>query len=778
MPNHDSRNVSVFPGTYPGAAAVYVLFFAALTFPYWLRGEVVAPYRPGWEIGAPAATESGRIENRKFGDHPRAYIPEITRHFYVAPTNDRSRTDRSGWLALWSDQNELGRPLHHVSGFSPAYPPSWLIARVAGSPHRFLTVLSLGTCFLSGLFLLMFCREIGLSPLAGLLAAGGTAASPPMMYWLTFPMFLAAWCWSAGALYGVTRLLRKPDLMGWCVLALSVYSLWMTAYPQIVIHHAYLLAGYSVFLAFRCRQSSGWMPTVRRSAIVVGAVATGGLLALPVYADLAHAASESARAAPDPSFFTAVLPKCDSLWAAARWLILGTYPEVFGNPIASSYPLSYDGLSITPLTTFLALGCLFLRFRATWGWWLAVGVLGCFAWIHPLYEFGVAHLGFNVSRGNPVATMVLPMAIVAACGADAMIRREPSDRRVAWAVGVAAGVTLLVLLAAVAFGRVEGLGIRRTSVVMSLLVVCLLAAQFRRPRPALLAAALAVVAGYVAFPMMLRQDPAETAVRSPLVARVRGHVPPGARFAIAAPGLSVLSPNLNAGLGLPSVHSYNSLSPRRYHALMEALGGEMRDYGRHNLCVSPDYGGAAFWTSNISLVLSPTRLDHPNLDYDGQVGEVHLHRVVSRMGCCLQVPFSGRATPEAVQVGDLRGLGGYHPARSIDQGDLLQLVVEERAAPSLLILSRKYHRDWRAEALTSSGWADAKTLPFNGAFQGVLLPGGTREARLRFMPSARHAWIAHLFWTGAILVLACRTACSASRRRRLLGGHEATAPEG
>jgi hypothetical protein len=42
------------------------------------------------------------------------------------------------------------------------------------------------------------------------------------------------------------------------------------------------------------------------------------------------------------------------------------------------------------------------------------------------------------------------------------------------------------------------------------------------------------------------------------------------------------APNLNAELRLPSVHTYDSLSSPRYHALIRALGGEVQTYGRYN----------------------------------------------------------------------------------------------------------------------------------------------------------------------------------------------------
>ena len=176
-----------------------------------------------------------------------------------------------------------------------------------------------------------------------------------MMYWLTFPMFLAPICWSAGALYALTRLARRIDLPGGAVLAFSCYSLMMAAFPQSVIFHAYLLTGYLLW-AFRRRRTvrghrcgrqisggSGGFWRCRNPAF--GAEHSGycrhGLALRP----------HCGRA----SFLTAALPTIDSIAALMRTFAVGTFPEIIANPVSPSFPLPYDGLSITPVILFLAL---------------------------------------------------------------------------------------------------------------------------------------------------------------------------------------------------------------------------------------------------------------------------------------------------------------------------------------------------------------------------------------------------------------------------------------
>ena len=615
---------------YKRVLVAYCLLFCGLISPYLLSGEVTAPHRQYPEIGAieviGANLNAAQIENRKFTDYTNAYIPEISAHL---------KGTRSGWLTLWTDKNELGRPTYQISGFSPAYFPSWVVAQLTDSPWRFITALSLFTCFFAGVFVILFCREVGLSPLAGLIAGVSLAASPLFMYWLTFPMFSAVWCWSAGALWAVTRLARKLDLVGWGVLAFSAYSLLMTAYPQPVIFHAYILGGYGVSLAYR-KQRIESHAAGRFLAFSATALIAGIALALPVYIDLANLSAESARVAPDPSFFTVVLPKFGSFIDAVRFFVLGTVPELFGNPVGAGFPFSYDGLSVTPVVVFFAVIGLLVTIRKTWGWWLAIAVLCLLAFVHPFYVLGVKYLGFNLSRSSPLGSIMLPLTIIVAYGVDALVKRTKAGEhsRVVW-FATASG--LGVIIVGLCFGLTQAIPIRWGMVLAMLMLVGLLAAQHQKTRPVLLIAALVIVLATISYPLMLRQDPAQIATTSHLVDKVRANLSAGSRFAVAASGLSVLPPNLNAGLELASVHSYNSLSSRRYHTLIKELGGEVQTYGRWNGAISPDYNSTMFWMSNISLMLSPTKLTHENLEYLGEESGVHLHKVISRMGDSLQV---------------------------------------------------------------------------------------------------------------------------------------------
>ena len=715
--------------SYRGAIACYIVLMGLL-FAVFVR-DVVAPHRQQHEIGLTEVSASGTLENRKFNDYALAYVPEVSEHMTGL---------RSGWLTLWTTQSELGRPLYHLSAFSSAYPLAWLAAKLTSSPWRFITLISLSFCFLAGFFIVMFAREFGKDPAAALVGGVSYAAAPLMMYWLSFPMFPAVWCWAAGALWGLARLAHKRDLLAWSVLSFSGYSALMTGYPQPIVFKIYLLAGFGLWLFVQIGKAD-WREATRFALHCTTAMLVAAALALPVYVDIAITASESTRLQADAAFFTAALPTINGFEGGVKLLVSTLFPELLGNPIAPQFPWPYNGHSMTALAAVFVLVGGVTVFRETWGWWLAVVLLLMLAFVHPLYAFGVNYLGFHLSRSTPLGSLLLPMTVILVWSVDAALRRGHSIRVVM--LGALATVTLC-LLAAALYVVALGLPARWIFIGVTLAILGLLVpyrVELHRLR-LLLALSLTLVS--TAYPLMIRQHPDEIAVSSALVETVRDALPQGSRYLVATPGIPVFPPNLNVGLGLPSVHSYNSLSSMRYHELIESLGGQMNTYGRWNADVSPDYSSPAFWMSNVGLVLSSAKIAHSNLVHLGHEAGVNLYRVETRMGEGLQVLWeSDETVTEAVDVGDPRDRATRASVKIHDRGDVLEYETQADQ-PSVLVLSQKYHRDWRASALVAGKWTPAPTLPVNGAFQGVWVAASTERIRLEFAPYARFAWIAYL----------------------------------
>ncbi len=717
---------------YGSAFLAYLLFFVALFSPYLLGGKFIIPFRPSIELGDTTAPAEG-IENVKFGDYMTAFVPEVNHHLTGA---------RSGWLATWDDQNEFGRP-SFVSGFSPAYFPSWILQKFIKDPFRFITVLSLGLIFLTGLFCLLLMKEMGFTPVAGFVAAWSLSTAPIMIYWLAFPMFPATLCWTTGILFAVLRLSRGRDMAAWGILSFCTYSALMTAYPMSLLLHAYIILGYFAYRMFSIWKNDGISPALSFSARCGSAVILGVACSLPAYIDLLHAALESARLGADTSFFTAHLPDLSSIKAVIHFLSLRTFPQVFGNPITQAYPFHYNGLSLTPVLLFLIIMALPGRTCRSHGWWTTAGLFFCLAVIKPLYVFGVNHLGFNLSAVNPLGVLPIPLAIISAFGAEAVVRRLDPAKLRRRAV-IAASVSVVMLLLALGYAFSQGISPNWLSFSLIIAVFVFLVGWAFAGNTGFLAASLILAALCCSRPLLLMRGADEIRLSSPLVESIRANLPEGSRYAVVD-GLPILHPNFNSMLGLPSIHSYNSISAKRYHELIRSLGGEANVYGRYNDKVSPDFTKAAFWMSNIGLVLAVKPLESDELIPLGQTERVWLHRVKSTMGSYLRISVPYDFSPGGLVLEEPRGLNSMEVRKTIDRGDFLEFDTPGEGA-STLVLSQKYHKDWSSSALVGESWIPVEAFSVNGFFQGISIPEGARKVRLSFEPMIRYAWVGHVFF--------------------------------
>jgi hypothetical protein len=721
---------------------LYTGIVLSFLFPFWF-GEVVSPYNQFAHFAQTNDSSETRLENKKFSDFVKVFIPEISENI---------NGTRSNWLVLWTNKNELGRPVSHLGGFSQAYVPSWLLSFLTNNPFVFITTLSLATIFLSGIFIMLFLKELKLSPIACLIAGLSLATSPFFMYWLTFPMFPVIFCWGFGSLYGIATLANKKNLTGLTVLAFSIYGLLMTAYPQGAVYQLYVVAGYCIFIAYTKSRLS-WKDATIFMTLCVTAMLIGLMASVPAYLDLAHTADESLRLNTNVSFFTAALPKFINPLDAIMFFALSFIPELFGNPMEMAFPFKYNGSSITLLMLFLTSICLMTSFKRTWWWWLVILILFCMSFVEPFFVILVKYFGFNLSPASPVGFLLMPTIVIVAYGANSLILRLP-NKKTDRAILVSSILVFITIVIAVCLGISQGIKIKWAVLVLTLILSGLFFAQYRKTYPFLLLITVLITIIISSFPLILRQNLDDIPVTSPLVEKIDENLPQGSRFAVAAPTVWVLEPNFNASVGLPSVHTYNSLSSRRYHKLIEALGSEMLTYGRHNLSISPDYNSSMFWMSNISLMLSKERLSHENLEYVGEESGVHLSRVNSRMGNSLQVlvPDTIELKNGSMEIGDPRLLEIHTPSKLLDFGDVLEFKLDSTKS-SIFILSQKFHRDWAASVSKKGEWVPANTIDVNGVFQGVLLPSNVDMVRLEFKPFVRYMFISHIFWLLLFTVL-------------------------
>ena len=732
----------------------YLALFGFVALWFGIGGKVIAPHVQDIELGLPASPASAAIQNRKFNDFFLNYIPELQQQL---------TSPRSGWIATWSNLNEIGSPLYHTEGLSPAYPPTWVLTRLSDDPIVVITVLVLLTAFLGGAFAFLLAKEWGLHPLASLSAALLLISAPMIAYWATFPMYFAVYCWGTGLMWGFQRATKRRDAGGWLALALCSYALLMSVYPQMIVQHAYLLAAWSGVILWRVARDQGGRRAAALAAYGVSAVAVGTALALPVFLDLSLAAKESARLNVPASFYTALFPHISSWQDAAGWLATTAVPDLFGNPSSPDYPFVYNGRSVVPWASLLALSGIPFSLRKTWGWWLAVAICVVLAFDRPLYHFAVAHLGFGFSRSNPLAVVVLPMTWLAALALDGMLRRRErpwagpqataNAARTARVVAFAACLGILACAYALALATGQALRGERVLLLASSLLAC--AALWGR-YPALSAVvggALAVFA--YSWPLVLVQDLSAIHRTSPLVEAIRTHLPQGSRYAwVSDP--TTLPPDVNAEVNLATIHTYDSLSPKSYQALIVQLGGTTSVFGRHNSWIKPPAASAELQLSDIGLFLSSKRLAEVLGAPVAVVGGVFIYPNTQRIGSWMSIPLDDAQADGQGYLVAQPTLARRLPAKKVrDLGDEMEFVVTG-SAPALLVLSQKFNAQWLAEWGTGNIWHSAPSVRVNGFFQGVVVPQQAQRVRLSFRPWARYAWFAHVFFAVAGILVALR----------------------
>jgi hypothetical protein len=150
--------------------------------------------------------------------------------------------------------------------------------------------------------------------------------------------------------------------------------------------------------------------------------------------------------------------------------------------------------------------------------------------------------------------------------------------------------------------------------------------------------------------------------------------------------------------------------------------------------------------SNVGLILSLNPLAAPDLRDLGEEAGERLYGVGSRMGESWQASVpQAMPTNYELHIPDPRSLPSRPSLKRLDEGDAREFDVTPSAG-SVLILSQKFHRNWRSQVLADGVWRPARAVAINGVFQGILLPPDAQRVRLEFRPFARYAFIVHVFW--------------------------------
>jgi len=402
---------------------VLLVFFS----PVLLGGRILLNHDLGREIGALDQPGERRLANRLSDDQTSTYLPELQVHL---------TGERSGWLTTWNPHVELGRPTGHLSGFSRAFLPTHVLAFLTSDARVAYGWLVVLATVLSAVFGYGFLRSLSLAPAACLLGGLGFALNVWAVHRVNAVMFLWGGCWTLALLWATVRLVERVTWPRMLAVAFGVHALVLTAYPQQVVWHAYFLVGFALVRILRREGSTS--SRARVFGALTFAVLAGAATTLPVVLDLVLATERSGRAAVDPAFFLAGMRSLDGLGDVARLVLDHFDPYWFGDPSLQAFPLPFHGVCTGALGILVPLSLLDGQWRRLWGWQLLVLIAMIVSVSPTLYRFGIEHLGLGLSRFGPPSGIVIPTVLLAAHGADHVLRTGLAKRGLATVLVLAA----------------------------------------------------------------------------------------------------------------------------------------------------------------------------------------------------------------------------------------------------------------------------------------------------------------------------------------------------
>lgn len=727
------------------ALLVFVALFVAIFWPCLFAGRVIYPHDNAQELGVARSEPDRYPTNRKFSDTSSFYVPEVHEHL---------NGDHEAWLATWAPHVELGRPLGQFSGFSPAFLLTRVLSWTTSDALVLLTRLTLVTVLLAGLFAFAFLEELGLRREAALSAAALLVLGPYSMYWLTCVLFVAGWCWTFLLLWMVASFTRAPAAWKGLAIAFGVHALLATGYPQQIVWHAYALVPFTLARCFASGRELRWS----RLAHVVGWVALGLVLTLPIYADLALASLRSTRGEVDVKFF---LPTLNGINGTGEpWLFLAQLFDAFwiGDPMREDR--AFSGVTLTPLLVAGLVVCIASPSRRRAAGWLALVAVGiAMACSEGLYVFGVEHLGLSLSRYAPMAGALIPATVAAAIGFDAALRRERARTLV---VALVAAVPLAITVLRYTRGDVE---LVSAWVVASCAVFAAAIFALLSGRASILCLVAAV--GVLAWgrPEILARPRSSVSTDSLVASRARELLPHGARYAGVGDVVSrLLPPNEENLVGLSSIHSFNSLSSRAYQDWVLRISEVgTRTYGRQfrKIASTARLDPAELAWAGVGLLVAEMPLDSSVLEDRGELGPARYY--TPRLAPLLEAridAFTRESDGVRVAISPEQ-IDRSLARRELSRDDHLRFELTPSERESVLFVSQQHHPQWVA----SSDGRALETVVVNGFYQGVVVPPGTSRVELRFSPWALWAWLPQLVFVAGGLLCAL-TACSRANATR------------
>ncbi len=727
----------------PLSALAAILFLFAT--PFLFRDEVLSGHPNDIEVGLPESRASDRFLSRKHSDLVRYYVPEIHQHLHG---------DSASWLSTWTPHTELGRPTNHLFGLGKAFPLTHVLSWFCTDAFRLYTLQALLAIALAALFGYLLLDSLGLHPCACLAGALGLSLGFPIVFGLSFVVFTWGTCWTLALSWCVKLTIDRPKAAPITGASFALYCLLLSGYPQQIVGSAYLVAGFAVLRLFLLPVP--WKARGMRALLLLCAALVGGLASFPVYADLVSTVDLSARVGIEEFFFSRGALSIEG-WRDVFRALTHVFDGLWlGHPLVEDSDSPLNGWSLTPpFLVLIALSTLHPRRARLVPLYLFVSAFALFAAWKEAHSFAVRYLGLNLSRMSPLRIAFEPAMILAAYGADALLRFEPK-------LAARMGLCVLPLVVALPGAFVDASDLDRLRVAVGLLLYAgIVAFAWKRSR-VILVSVLFLGTLYYASSLRLSWPRAEIRLDSPLVEVLREETRDGSRFAwVDRVKPLVLPSNEEALLDLKSVHSYDSLASAYYQRWAMGAGASrlVGAVGRRAESLSLDFLAHDPLAPYAGVGVVLARAPLTGLERLRRSGSVFAYRLQRKPVLQAQVQDFELEEPDSAHIPAPSASGSLAVERRIDQDDRLAFGVTPRTEPTVLFVSQQYHPRWEA----SSSGHPLSTLRVNGFYQGVLLPPGTNEVELRFRPFVRWSFVPQVVFALAGIAFLVRRRISARR---------------
>lgn len=245
---------------------------------------------------------------------------------------------KKGNMPLWNPYNFSGQP--HMANFLTAvfYPLNFIYFAI-GTIRGYSLMIVLAP-FLTSVFMYLYAKKIGISPIGSFFSALILAYSSYMADWLEFGVVGHTLAWFPLALYAIEHLRTGHSTKHSLILTFALTASLFAGYPMDFIFYFSFVLLYLVYIAFidsKIKKQPFTLPFTRVAPCVAFSLLIGSIQLFPAIVYFL----KSARTSVPYDFLI------NNMLVQPYQLIMTVIPDYFGNPVTKNYWLTTSYVSLT-----------------------------------------------------------------------------------------------------------------------------------------------------------------------------------------------------------------------------------------------------------------------------------------------------------------------------------------------------------------------------------------------------------------------------------------------